>query len=293
MSQSNNNKKLLFTKIYNYLLNSMSKGHGFGKNPVIRKIQNSIQNKLKSDFAVIQGSKMYLDPEDKFNLSLNGVYGEYETELMKKYIKKGDIVIDVGANIGYFTLIYSQLVGKYGKVYAFEPEPKNFAILKKNVEINKYENIILEEKAVSDTNEKIKLYVSDHMANHKIYQVDSSAKNFLEINAINLNDYLENLGIDKKINFIKIDVEGAEFHVFNGIKSLLSKNPNLKIFTEFMYGMIKSCGNEPKDIVEILHKNKFKINYVDSINNTISPANISKLTTPKNYLGTVNLFCFK
>lgn len=102
-----------------------------GKSKPIKKILSSLESQLKSDFAIVNGCKMYLDPNDTFNLSINDVYGDFETNIMKNYIKEGDIVIDVGANIGYFTLLFSKLVGENGKVFAFEPESKNFELLKK------------------------------------------------------------------------------------------------------------------------------------------------------------------
>ena len=83
----------------------MSQGHGFAKNPIIKKILKNIEGNLKIEFAEVQGSKMFLDPGDSLNLSINGVYGELDTQIIREQIKEGDIVIDVGANIGYYTLI--------------------------------------------------------------------------------------------------------------------------------------------------------------------------------------------
>lgn len=76
----------------------MSKGYGIGKNPVVKKILNNIEENLKSDFSEVQGSKMILDPGDSLDLSINGVYGELDTKIIREEIKEGDVVIDVGAN---------------------------------------------------------------------------------------------------------------------------------------------------------------------------------------------------
>jgi len=68
---------------------------------------------------------MFLE-EDALNLSVNGVYEKFLTEVVKKEIKEGGVVLDIGSHIGYFTLIFARLVGKTGKVFAFEPAPSSF-----------------------------------------------------------------------------------------------------------------------------------------------------------------------
>ena len=102
---------------------------------------------------------MFLDKIDSLYLSVNKDWGDFEKEVIEKQIKKGDVILDIGANIGFYTLIMAKLVGEKGKVYAFEADPTNFEILKKNVEVNGYKNIVLVNKVVSNKNEKIKFYV--------------------------------------------------------------------------------------------------------------------------------------
>jgi len=84
-----------------------------------------------------------------------------ETEFIKNNIKKEDIVIDIGANIGYFTLLLSKQVGDKGKVFSFEVETENFKLLEKNVKENHIRNVMLENVAVSEKEGKIKLYLSN------------------------------------------------------------------------------------------------------------------------------------
>ena len=79
--------------------------------------------------------------------------------MIKQEVKEGNNVIDIGANIGYFTLLFAKLVGPNGKVFAFEPDPTNFSILKKNIEENNYDNVILSQKAISDKTETTKLFL--------------------------------------------------------------------------------------------------------------------------------------
>ena len=166
-----NEKKLL--KLYKNFVKKTSRGHGLSKNFFVKKIMNSLESNLKSDFAEIQGSKMYLDQNDSLRLSINGVYGELDTSTIKQHVKKNDIIIDVGANIGYYTLLFSKITGSSGKVFGFEPEAYNFELLKKNVKINNYTNIILEQKAVSKNSGTANLYLAKNgIVGHRIYDSD-------------------------------------------------------------------------------------------------------------------------
>ena len=98
----------------------------------IKKFQGSGKLVLKD----VLGSKMYLDETDlglSWDLITDGIREAYLVEIVKKELKKGDIVIDIGANIGYYVLLESKIVGEKGKVYAIEPVPQNVDILRKNL----------------------------------------------------------------------------------------------------------------------------------------------------------------
>ncbi len=84
----------------------------------------------------VLGHRMFLDRFDSLSLSVVGRHEQCITELVQQIIKPGDIVLDIGANIGYYTLIFARCVGPTGHVYAFEPDPGSFALLQKNVQIN-------------------------------------------------------------------------------------------------------------------------------------------------------------
>jgi FkbM family methyltransferase len=255
------------------------------------KITNSIIfSHLKHE---VLGHKMFLDSRDSLNLSINGVYEPFETELVKKEIRKGDVVLDVGANIGYYTLIFAKLVGENGKVFAFEPDPSNFALLKKNVEINGYKNITLVQKAVSNKTGKTKLYLSDrNLGDHRIYD-SHDGRRCIEIDAIRLDDYFKNY--NGKIDFIKMDIQGAEGGAIQGMCSLLKKNKNVKIVTEFWPIGLKRFGIGPEEYVKLLIEHGFKLYEINEQEKKICPANIPKLLkayTPErgNY---TNLLCVK
>jgi len=287
-----NEKKLL--KIYKNFVKKTSRGHGFSKNLCIKKIMNSLESNLKSNFAEIQGSKMYLDQKDSLRLSINGVYGELDTITIKQNVKKNDIVIDVGANIGYYTLLFSRLVGNLGKVFGFEPEPYNFELLKKNVEINNYNNITFEQKAISKNSGTINLYLAKNgIVGHRIYNSDV-CNGSIKVEMISLDDYFSKLDLTDKIDFVKIDVEGAELGVFKGMEKILNESKNLKIFSEFNRDVIKNEGSNPNEILEILNQHNFTINYVDNKQNLVRKITSNELITSNNIIEeNVNILCTK
>ncbi len=289
------NIKKIFIKIYR-IARAYLRKYGIGKIYPFSILIKFIASMLRSNFAIVQGHKMFLDPKDTLRLSINGIYEEFETEIVYKEVKKGYSVLDIGANIGYYTLIFAKLVGEDGKVFAFEPEPNNFEILKKNVEINGYKNVILEKKAVTDKNGKIKLFLSEtNLGDHRVYDSGDGRK-FIEVECIKLDDYFSNY--EGKINFIKIDIQGGELNAFKGMRELLKKNKTLKIITEFWPFGLKKCGTDPLELLNFLVDNGFILNELDDLEKKIIP------TSPKLLLkkfgdytikdtGHINLFCVK
>jgi FkbM family methyltransferase len=270
-------------------------GHGIGKFYLIRIPYHFLLSflKISNDIFVIQGNKMFLDSIDSLGVFGKGVHEPLTTELIKKEIKKGDIVLDIGANIGYYTLIFAKLVGEEGKVYAFEPDPANFALLKKNVKINGYQNVILVDKAVSNKNGKTKLYISEKSCGlHRIYDIHDGRK-FIEIESVRLDDYFKNY--NGRIDWIKIDIEGAEWAAIQGMPLLLEKNKNLKIVTEFAPIFLKEYGIQPEEYLKLLQKYGFRIYNINEDKNKIETCDITellKIYTPEKR-NLTNLLCLR
>ena len=96
------NWKKKIVPIYKKCLNSASRGRGLGKNPVLRKIVKKTESVLKSNSAFVHGNEMFLDKWDALGLSINGVYNDFDTKVVKEHIKLGEKVIDVGAHFLYY-----------------------------------------------------------------------------------------------------------------------------------------------------------------------------------------------
>src|SRR5687767_10087364 len=113
----------------------------------------------------------------------------FEIGLLKQHVKPGSVVVDIGANIGFYATLLSEMVGPKGKVHCFEPDQKNFAYLREYV--NGLQNVIPSNKAVGPRTEKLKIYTSkDLNVDHRTYEPEEFGR-ALEIDAISLDDYFE------------------------------------------------------------------------------------------------------
>ncbi len=272
-------------------------GHWLYENNFIRRVISPVVNLFKPDFVMIGNNKMYIDKDDRvvsLSLILNGVWEEYETELFKRNLRLGDTVIDVGANIGYHTLIAAEIVGNNGQVYAFEPDPKNFGILKRNVEVNGYKNVTLVNKALSNKNGVGKLFLSeeDNHGDFRIFGSDDDRKS-VDIELIKLDSFFGSR--IPKINVIKMDVQGAEALVFKGASRTLKSNKRLKVFTEFWPRALRQSGSSAKEYSDVLVKNRFKIYEIDSLEKRTAKVPFQKLFEkyPEDSLYNADLFCVK
>lgn len=234
--------------------------HRLYKFPSVKKLILPVVNYLKPEHLIIDGHKVYIDKADTVvsqELILSGKWEEYETSVFKKNIKKGDVVLDIGAHIGYYTLIAARAVGDDGTVFAFEPDPRNFFLLTKNIKENGYKNVILVNKALADKTGVLRLFLNtENTGDHRIYN-SSDIRRAVKIRSVTLDDFFKDK--DKRINMIKIDVQGSEVSVFKGGEKLIKQNPDVKILTEFWpYGLSLS-GSSAKEYADLLADNNFKL----------------------------------
>jgi FkbM family methyltransferase len=140
------------------------------KFPPIRRFRSWVRKRMRRESVEIGGHKLFLDPNDSLDLSIEPVYEPELTAAIQRETKPGNVVADVGANIGYYTLILARCVGPEGRVFAFEPDPVNFALLQRNIEVNGYRNVVAVNKAVSDRAGPTRLFLApDNLADHRIF----------------------------------------------------------------------------------------------------------------------------
>tara|TARA_B110001454_G_scaffold15210_2_gene13676 strand:- start:52414 stop:53298 length:885 start_codon:yes stop_codon:yes gene_type:complete len=273
------------------------KGIGFGKSSIGKKLIKSTDEMLKPNHCFVQGHKMFLDKFDSLDLSINKEYGFLETKIIKDEIKSGDIIIDLGAHIGYYTLLFARQSSIDGKVFAFEPEPSNFSILEKNIIANKYKNIIAVQKAVSDSNSQINLWIGQESSGaNRIYKPkQTNTQNFKisKVNSIKLDDYFMNSEYFDKINFIKMDLEGAEYKALLGMKLLLQKNKKITILTEFSKKSLEDSGHTSLEFIDFFYDNDFQVNLLDEKNKKIVPITKTEFLEIDSNTQLINLLCKK
>ena len=189
-----------------------------------------------------------------------------ENEMLELFRpKQGDTVVDIGAHMGKYTLIASMCVGANGKVIAIEAHPGNYEMLNRNIKLNGLTNVTTLNFAVYSKEGKIKLYMPGEKSNRTIYNTLISTRatdeeKFVEVNADTLDDLLQNNEIScANVNWIKIDVEGAELEVLKGAHNIMSNSKNITLLIEVHD--IENGKNVYKPIMDLMEKYNFEIEF--------------------------------
>ena len=293
--------KMLIIKILFYFYQkgkNLLGGRGLTKHLFVRKVKNYSLSHLQTDYTEVFGNKLFLSKKGLgLTVSHYGTYEKSESKIMEEEIKVGNIVVDVGANIGLHTLNMARIVGNTGQVFAFEPDPSNFKILEKNVKVNNYQNIILEQKAVGDKHGRTTLYQSDHPGMHRIFPQTKQAKGQVQVELTSLDKYFIDSNLVDKINFIKIDVEGLEFSVLKGMENILKNNKKIKMIFEFMPKNIMEACFAPIELLNYLTSYDLKLFCIDESTKKLlyvsNNEEILKLCSSTNNTISKNLFCEK
>jgi FkbM family methyltransferase len=245
---------------------------------ILKEVYNDTKFRLsKPHEREIQGFKMWIDTKES-DYVMRKTLRYYDsvkahepatTKIFKEIVKRGDTVLDIGANIGYFSLLARTLTGPTGIIYAFEPELKNYDYLVKNIKVNKFENEALN-VAVGNVNGDIDLFKCPYDSGHHTIQQDKGITEYRKRSWLRFftPHKIERLKvpivrIDNKIimpvDVVKIDVEGSEFEVLKGMKNLLDRNDNIKIIMEFFPLLLREMGTNLNDLYKYIKANNFKI----------------------------------
>jgi FkbM family methyltransferase len=218
-------------------------------------------------------------------------FEKFETKLFKSLIRKGMVVVDIGAYVGHYTLIAADLVGEKGKVFAFEPDPDNFALLLKNLEVNRCQNVIPVQKAIADRNGKTRLFLAqENKGDHRIYDSYDGRKS-ITVDVTSLDDFFKER--DYRVDVIKMDIEGSEMAALNGMTKILKKNDDLKILTEFWPSGLRRFGTYPKKFLNKLREFGFELYHINEERKFIEPIDVTRATEMCKDEEHINIFCKK
>lgn len=176
-----------------------------------------------------------------------------ETKLCAQIIEKNMVVFDIGANIGYYTLLFSKLAGETGIVYAFEPIKKYYEHMLFHLKINKVQNVRPEKLILSSTEGKLTIFPGESSARIDLPQGDQSAwKKHLQetVETTTLDRYVQKNEI-AKLNFIKIDVDGHEVAVLKGAEESIKKFYPV-ILLEFCEEHQQGAGKSGKELLDLI-----------------------------------------
>ena len=271
----------------------------------INIIMSKYIRKGHTKFVYVDKNILYLDPEDSLGLSFQQ-YEPYTTSIISKFIRKGDVFVDVGAHIGYYTLLAAERVGASGKVFAFEPEKENFLLLQKNVILNGFtDRVILANRAVADYIEEKKLFIcSINTGGHTLFDPRLKSEVFIAphfagdnssdidtevVQSVTLDEFLGNKA---RVDFIKIDIQGGEGLALKGMLNILKNNPQVKLVSEFWPAGLTMLNSDPREYLNTFLQLGFTLYHIDEYRQVLTSINVDQLLkeyTPQNSKS-INLF---
>ncbi len=237
-----------------------------------RKLSRKIYYLFKKSYVFVGKNKLYVNKMDTVVsewLMNKGIWESFETEVFKKYLKKSGLVVDVGANIGYYTLLASRALESNGHVVAFEPASKNFNLLKKNVEENSLSNVKIEKKAVGSKTGKASIYLNpENCGGNRIYKSGERWKKE-SIETVTLDNYFSNT--KESIDLLKIDIEGYELKAMQGAKELLDQRRIKVIMSELWPKGLQLAGDGWQEYIKYLRLHGFKLFCISDNNRNLTP----------------------
>jgi FkbM family methyltransferase len=186
-----------------------------------------------------------------------GTFEPEETRLVRKHLRPGMTFVDVGANVGYYTALASHLVGKGGRVIAFEPSPYAFERLQSMVRANLLQQSTAIHAGLSDHPGEAKLYLGIGSHNHTPTMVAHENATIMDVKIVTLDGEADRLGVDR-IDLIKIDVEGHEASVLAGAKRMLREGRIKAVLCEFNEHWLCESGSSTRDLERILREAGFQ-----------------------------------
>ena len=209
-------------------------------------------------------------------ISEHGVWEPFESRLVARLLKPGDVFLDLGANIGYYTLLAARACGPGGAVFAFEPEPGNFRLLLRNLELNGIRNVTAVNAAADAATGRTALFLSeDNQGDHRIYAGDGRSAP-VEVPAVALDDWFA--GRDTRIDLVKMDTQGSEARIIDGMAGLIESNRDrIRMIVEFWPFGLAGAGDSARGLVERLRRFGLAVQKIDETHSEPVPTTWEQL----------------
>jgi FkbM family methyltransferase len=202
-----------------------------------------------------QPLQMHVHARDQFvskRILEDGLWEPYETSLLLEFLRPGDVFVDVGANIGYFSVLAASAVGDAGAVFAFEPDADNFRLLQANAALNHQQHCIhAVQGALSDAAGEGRLFLADdNLGDHQVYAGEDDRPS-VPITLYHGSDYLQHRL--RRLDLLKVDTQGSEFHVITGLMPLLTQLPQPpRIIIELTPHSLRQAGATGRALITLL-----------------------------------------
>lgn len=209
------------------------------------------------------GLRLFGDIESRGDLLAlkRGIYEPYTMSLFKARVKRGMTVLDLGAQIGYFSLLAARQVSPGGRVLAFEPDPRNYATLLRNIRVNHFESIVQAfPKAVSERSGSATFHIARSSRSSSLFhRKDRERDAVCLVDTVTVDAVVRQARVD----VIKLDVEGAEPLVLEGASDTVRRNPQLTLFVEVNSAALRSAGISPEQFLDRLRKRFDRIDAIE------------------------------
>jgi len=182
----------------------------------------------------------------------------HELAFIRKVLRPSSVVLDIGANIGFYTLNFSKLIGDNGKVYAFEPDLLNFKHLSDNLQ--GVANVLLHNMAVSNKDGELTMFVSHRLnVDNRTYE-PGKYKSSYKVRSVSIDDMLP---AGTKVDFIKMDIQGSEYLALQGMERTLKENPDCLLLCEYAPEYLLKCsGTTPQQFETYLKDLGFNLYFL-------------------------------
>lgn len=213
--------------------------------------------------------RLYLEDFIQQQIYFLDYYDKPSIQFLKNNLKPGDVYIDVGANVGAFALVACSHVGVQGKVIAFEPVSHVYDQLKYNVQLNHFSQMTIEKLALFNENTQLNLILSsnENLGMSSIFRHDAINGKTEIVNAVRGDDYFLQKNISR-IDFIKMDIEGAELFALQGLEETLEKFKPI-LFVELSEAVLANSSVKKEEIITFLKKMKYEMKGIDNAGNIV------------------------